>query len=194
MPKGPIPFRPRPAGKGGRRPPQGGGEIDEWLWYWRERLRHPLALGGRSFWTERMLYGNAIAGGILLAVSETVRFGFNVLGIASAILNALFIAFIWYYAVPWLSAWIHGALSSVRRPPDTAGLKNELIAFSGVFVVLPLVTFFSFGVALWIAWATTAVLLWRVLRLYFAGSALAVALEALAGSTLMALVSLFFFR
>lgn len=194
MPKGPIPFRPRLGGKGGRRPPHGGGEIDEWLWYWRERIRRPLALGGRSFWTERMLYGNAIAGGILLAISETLRFGFNVLGIASAILNALFVAFIWYYAVPWLSEWIHGALSPARRSPDTPGLKNELIAFSGIFILLPLVTFLSFIGALWVAWAVTAVLLWRVLRVYFPGSALAVTLEALAGSTLMALVSLFFFR
>ena len=197
MAKGPIYFRSRvrkhvrPNRSGPRRQ---GGEIDEWLDYWRERVRRPFAVGGRTFWTERMLYGNALAGGIILAIIEAWRLGFSIWGVASAVLNALFLVFIWYYAIPWLTQSIHSALTQSRRPPDTAGVKSELIAFSGLFTLVPLMSIISFGLAFWIGWAVVAVTLWRIVRFYHEESVPVSALESLAGSLLMALVAVFFFR
>ena len=196
MPKGPIPFRSRAQKRPPRRPTPPGrvSEIEEWLAYWRERARQPLAIGGRAFWTERMLYGNGLAGGLILAVIEAVRLGFSILGFASAVLNGLFMAFIWYYAVPWLTASIHGSLSESRQPPDTAGLKNELIAVSGLFTLIPLLSLVSFSLAFWLGWLAVAAALWRMLRFYYRDSLLALGLETLSASSLMALVAIFFFR
>lgn len=198
MAKDPIWFRSRakkrpPARRPVARRPRGS-EIDEWLDYWRERARRPLALGGRSFWTERMLYGNALAGGLFLAVIEIWKIGFSVLGFISAVLNVLFLAFIWYYAVPWLTSAIHGGMSPHLRPPDTAGLKNELIAYSGIFALAPLLAIASFSLAFWVGWILIAAILWRMLRFYYDEGLAASALGTLAASGLMALVAVFFFR
>ncbi len=197
MAKGPISFRERVkkhSKKTAPRPQRGPGELDEWLDYWRHRVRHPLAMGGRSFWTERMLYGNGIAGGLVLALVETFRLGFSVLAFVSAVLNVVFLVFIWYYAVPWLASAIHGALTASRRPPDAQGLKYELIAGSGLFAVLPLVCLLSFGLAFWLGALLLALTLWRFLRFYFDGPLAASLLETVAATTLMGLVTIFFFR
>ncbi len=198
MPKGPISFQShlkkrRPHGSGRRRQ-QHPHELDEWFDYWRERLAKPLALGGRSFWTERMLYGNALVGGLILAGVETWKFGFSILGFATAVLNMVFMAFIWYFGVPWLTGAIHSAMTSSRRPPDSAGLKNELIAFSGLFVVVSLLALISLSLAFWLGWIMFAVTIFRLLRLYYAESVPVSGVQTLAASALLALVAIFFFR
>jgi len=197
MGKDPISFRER-AKKHAKptlsRPRPQGGELDEWWGYWRERVRRPLALGGRTFWTERMLYGNGLAGGLILALIETWHLGFSILGFISAVLNVLFLAFIWYYAVPWLTGAVHGAFTTSHRPPDTSGLKTELIAFSGWFALLPLVAIVSFGLAFWVGWIVIAWTIWRLLRFYYDEPMGASVVGTLAASTLMAIVAIFFFR
>ncbi len=199
MPKGPISFQShqkkrRAARASERRRPQRPHELDEWFDYWRERLHRPIALGGRSFWTERMLYGNALAGGLILAGIETWKFGFSILGFATAVLNMVFMAFIWYFGVPWLTGAIHTAMTSSRRPPDSAGLKNELIAFSGLFVPVALLAIISLNLAFWLGWVLFAVTIFRLLRFYYAESAPVAGVQTLAASTLLALVAIFFFR
>ncbi len=197
MEKGPISFRARAKKHNKPNRPRRthqGGELDEWFDYWRERLRHPWSLGGRTFWTERMLYGNALAGGLLVALIEIWLRGFSVLGFVSAVLNVVFLAFIWYYAVPWVTGAIHGAVSASHRPPDTAGLKTELIGVSGLFTLVPFLCLWSFPMAFWIGTALVAVVLWRSLSFYYDESLASLALETVAATALLALVTAFFFR
>ncbi|CAB1127673.1 conserved membrane protein of unknown function [Candidatus Hydrogenisulfobacillus filiaventi] len=143
--------RGRPAS--GQRPSPGG----DWSLYWRQVLRRPLDHSERGYWTERMLWTNALAGGLLHGAVYLPRLA--VLGFFSTLINTLFEAAVFYYVLSWLAAWAVTPPGARRRGvlADQWPARREVIGLSGGFLLA--------GLAFWLpeAWPVVPAVLFLIL-------------------------------
>ncbi len=109
-------------------------EWDDLVLYWRRMLRNPLQLSGRQVWTERMLWSNALGAGILRAIALVIFDGFHFLLILTAVINTLFLAFLFYYGMTWVVDWVIGRASNSRQHYAVTDLRTEMIVLSGLIV------------------------------------------------------------
>ncbi len=119
------------------RHPKNSGRPHEWddlVLYWRRMLAHPLQLSGRQVWTERMLWSNALGAGILRAIALTIFSGFHFLLILTAVINTLFLAFLFYYGMTWVIDWVMGRSANTRQRYAVTDLRTEMIVLSGLIV------------------------------------------------------------
>ncbi len=127
--------RRRQSGSGGHKPSGRPREWDDLALYWKRMIRNPLQLSGRQVWTDRMLWSNALAAGILRAVALTIFTGFHFLLILTAVINTLFLAFLFYYGMTWVVDWVMGRSGNTRQHYAVSDLRTEIIVLSGLVVV-----------------------------------------------------------
>lgn len=118
-----------------RRPTDGA--LDDVRAYWTHFIRAPFAGPGRFYWTERMLWGNAVIAGILSLIGTAIVVGFAPLTLISYAINAVFVFFVVYYLMTWVINWILIRMGS--RQHFTDALRLEMIVLSGWLVVVSLV-------------------------------------------------------
>jgi hypothetical protein len=152
--KDPIPFqlrkKQRAQAKKGRaarrppnvRPPTSGGELDEVLIYWRQFAAKPFDGPGRNFWTERMLWGNAILTALATMLGLALEDGFRLYVMVGSFVNVFFLFALAYYVIPWVTDWIFRKLHIPASNVD--GLKVEMIVLSGWLVVASLIRLIPF--------------------------------------------------
>lgn len=112
---------------------------DDFFDYWRLFIRNPAQMAGRRPWTERMLWSNAIAAGLLSALQIWVFAGFHLLFLLSAVINTLFDAFLFYYALTWLIVWVLNRTEPSHKRYDVDMLRRQAIVFSGWLVIIRLI-------------------------------------------------------
>lgn len=176
--KDPIPFRARRREKraaraqrtvrrppGPRRPSAHPGELDDMRAYWTHFLKSPLG-GGRFYWTDRMLWGNAIFTGLIAMIVAGVRIGFQPLTIITVGINSFFLFVLVYYLMPWVMDFLLNRLGVRQSAVDP--IKLDVIALSGWLAIalllrlVPLVQPFLYDAVL--LWATI-LLFWAVRRI-----------------------------
>lgn len=199
--KSPIPFqqrkRERAGKKASKQPPKKprssypmsakSGQPDDVRLYWSHFIQNPFAGPGRFFWTERMLWGNALIAALLTTLGATLEVGFHFLAMITVFINAFFLFFLFYYLFPWVADWIFRQLKITSTTVD--GMKGEVIVISGWLVALSLTRLIPFyaPLAYWVASVLFAVLLlvalhrrirttWFQAALATAGGSLAVAI------------------
>lgn len=119
-----------------RKPPRRPGELDDVLVYWQRMIRNPLQMAGRQYWTERMLWGNALLAGLLQAVGLTVWQGIHPLIFITTVVNTLFLFFLVYYVMTYVISWILERTG--QRIVNLDSLRTGLIVLSGWLLVLEL--------------------------------------------------------
>ena len=127
--------RRRQSGSGGRKSSGRPREWDDLALYWRRMIRNPVQLSGRQVWTDRMLWSNALVAGILRAIALTIFVGFHFLLILTAVINTLFLAFLFYYGMTWVVDWVMGRTGNSRQHYAVSDLRTEMIVLSGLIVV-----------------------------------------------------------
>lgn len=127
--------RRRQSGSGGRKQSGRPREWDDLALYWKRMIRNPLQLSGRQVWTDRMLWSNALVAGILRAIALTIFGGFHFLLILTAVINTLFLAFLFYYGMTWVVDWVIGRAGNSRQHYAVSDLRTEMIVLSGLIVV-----------------------------------------------------------
>ncbi len=176
--KDPIPFRARRREKrasrartsvgrsqGSRRAPANPGELDDVHAYWVHFLKSPLGRS-RFYWTDRMLWGNAILTGLLAMVVAGVRIGLQPLTIVTVGINVFFVFVLVYYLMPWVIDFLLNRLGVRQSTVDA--IKLNVIALSGWLTIalllklVPWVQPFVYDAAL--LWASL-LLFWAVRRL-----------------------------
>lgn len=123
--------------------PKNSGRPHEWddlVLYWRRIVTNPVQLSGRQVWTDRMLWSNALSAGILRAIALTIFSGFHFLLILTAIINTLFLAFLFYYGMTWVIDWVIGRSSNTRQRYAVTDLRAEMIVLSGLIVLYVILT------------------------------------------------------
>lgn len=148
--KDPIPFQLRKRERQNQRhtprkkpaAPRGGGETDDIRIYWTQFFKHPWGGTGRLFWTERMLWGNALIAALATTVGAVLELGFQFLMVLSVFINAFFLFFLIYYMMPWVIDWIMVRFNV--RSGSIDGLKLEMIVLSGWLVVVNLLRLVPF--------------------------------------------------
>lgn len=173
--KDPIPFRAksrekrlarmrpgRSAGPQSRQNPPNGGELDEVKAYWQHFIRAPLGGKGRFYWTDRMLWGNAILTGLLAMIVSAFRVGFHPLTLITAGINLFFIFVLVYYLLPWVTYFLMSRMGVRQASVDQ--VKLAVIMLSGwvtIALLLGLVPRFQ-------PFLSDAGLLWFAILLYLA--------------------------
>jgi len=172
--KPPIPFRPRkrsanrssrrsgsPA-KAARRP----SETEDVVAYWAHFIREPIPRPGKFYWTERMLWGNALLAALGMVVATAVVSGFAPMLLLTRFINAFFLFFLFYYAYPWIAVWVLGKRHVMRTSVDD--LKTGIIMGSGWLVIATwgqLIPLPFAADVFWLLWAVIlTVLLKRIAR------------------------------
>lgn len=115
-------------------------EWDDLVDYWRYFLRNPTQVAGQGPWTDRMLWSNAIVAGILAAVRVLVFGGIHVMFMLSAVINTLFMAFLFYYALTWVVVWVLNRTEPGRRTYAVDTVRVQAIVYSGWIVILTLLS------------------------------------------------------
>jgi hypothetical protein len=82
-----------------------------------------------------MLWSNALVAGILRAIALTIFVGFHFLLILTAVINTLFLAFLFYYGMTWVVDWVMGRTGNSRQHYAVSDLRTEMIVLSGLIVV-----------------------------------------------------------
>lgn len=140
--KDPIPFRARqrqhraarkvtpPRQRPVPRPPSKPGELDDVRAYWTRLVHEPFAGPGRFYWTDRMLWGNALLTALASMVITAVRLGgLHILALFSEGINTFFVFFLVYYLFSWVCWWLLVRLGQRQASVDT--LKLDMIVVSG---------------------------------------------------------------
>ncbi|AEW05504.1 hypothetical protein Sulac_2014 [Sulfobacillus acidophilus DSM 10332] len=171
--KPPIPFRPRKRSpnrssrrsgspKSVRRP----SETEDVVEYWTRFIRQPIPKPGKFYWTERMLWGNALLAALVMVVATAVVSGFAPMLLLTRFINTFFLFFLFYYAYPWIAAWVLQKFHVLRASVDD--LKTGIIMGSGWLVIATwgqLIPLPFAADVFWLLWAVIlAILLKRIAR------------------------------
>lgn len=143
------------------RPPQKPTEWDDLRAYWHNIFKHPLTFGERTFWTDRMLWSNAIVAGILRAIASVMYGGFNPLLLFTALINTLFVAFLLLYGFSWIVRWILGKFSKHKAMVNQNGIHTQIIIQSGWLIIFSLFTFVPYPWTIDIVFFAFFLMLWR---------------------------------
>lgn len=120
-------------------------QSDDLVAYWQHIVRHPLQFAGRQPWTERMVWSNALLAGGIRVIILTVMSGFHFLLLLTTFVNTLFLAFLFFYGMTWVTDWVIGRTGSHRRYFSVTDLRREMIVLSGWIVLYVLLSLVPFG-------------------------------------------------
>jgi hypothetical protein len=104
-----------------------------------------VQIAGRGPWTDRMLWSNAIVAGLLGAIHVLVFVGFHVMFMLSAVINTLFDAFLFYYAMTWVIVWVLNRTEQGRRNYDIETVRVQAIVYSGWIIILNVLSWLPYS-------------------------------------------------
>ncbi|AUW94600.1 MAG: hypothetical protein C7B44_02095 [Sulfobacillus thermosulfidooxidans] len=133
-------------------------EWDDFLDYWHYFLRNPFQVASQGPWTDRMLWSNAIVAGILAALRVVAFIGFHVMFMLSAVINTLFIAFLFYYGLTWVIVWVLNRTEPGRRSYAVDTIRVQAIVYSGWLIVLTLISWIPISGLVYLAGAILVIL------------------------------------
>ncbi len=164
-------------------------EWDDFLDYWRYFFRNPLQVASPGPWTDRMLWSNAIVAGLLGALHVLVFVGFHIMFMLSAVINVIFDAFLFYYAMTWISIWVLNRTESSRRTYDTDAIRVQAIVYSGWILILSVLEWVPFsGLLVYLGAVALIVLGVRAVKTLYSVSWMRAIASVMAGAIAMFLV------
>ena len=93
-----------------------------------------------------MVWSNALVAGLIRVIILTITSGFHFLLLLTMFVNTLFVAFLFYYGMSWVTDWVIGRTGSHRRYFSVTDLRREMIVLSGWIVLFVLLSLVPFGI------------------------------------------------